>query len=293
MDVEVRHLRTLLAVLDAGTFTGAAAELHTSQAAVSRTVAALERALGTRVLHRTTREVSLTPAGTRVVAHARRVLDEIAAMRRAADQVGGDLRIGYAWAALGRHTTVVQRRWSAMHDGAQLVFVQSNTPTVGLPEGTADVGVLRWPAADPRLRTAVVGAEGRYAAVPADDPLARRRSLRLADLADRTVALDPVTGTTTDRLWPADGAPDSVRRVRGVDEWLTVIAAGQAVGLTAAATTAQHPRPGVVYRPVGDAPPVPVLLAWWADSPPPLLGPLLRLVTKVYGQAPDSQAAHS
>jgi hypothetical protein len=178
-----------------------------------------------------------------------------------------------------------------MHEGAQLVFVQTNTPTVGLPEGTADVGVLRWPVHDPRLRTAVVWSDGRYAAVQADDPLARRRSLRLADMSGRTVALDPVTGTTTDRLWPPDGAPGSIRRVRGVDEWLTAIAAGQALGLTAAATVSQHPRPGVVYRPVRDAPPVPVLLAWRAENPPALLPSLLRLVAEAYGS--DSQGAHS
>jgi DNA-binding transcriptional LysR family regulator len=50
MDAEVRQLRALLAVVDAGTFTGAADALGVSQASVSRTVAALERALGTRVL---------------------------------------------------------------------------------------------------------------------------------------------------------------------------------------------------------------------------------------------------
>src|SRR5829696_7622434 len=112
MDAEVRQLRALLAVVDTGTFTGAADALRVSQASVSRTVAALERSLGARVLHRTTREVSLTPVGARVVGHARRVVEEIAGIRRAAEQVRGDLRIGYAWSALGRHTTVVQRRWS-------------------------------------------------------------------------------------------------------------------------------------------------------------------------------------
>ncbi len=96
MDLELRHLRALLAVVDTGTFTGAAAALHTSQASVSRTVAALERALGARVLHRTTREVSLTPVGSRVLTHARRVVEELAAMQRSADEAGSDLRVGHA-----------------------------------------------------------------------------------------------------------------------------------------------------------------------------------------------------
>ncbi len=283
MTVELRHVRTLLAVVDTGTFTAAAAALHTSQASVSRTIASLERALGAQVLHRTTRATALTPVGTRVLASARRVVAELAAMERAAADARGGVRIGYAWAALGRHTTTVQRRWAAERPGTELVLVQSNTPTAGLAEGLADVGVLRRPVRDARLRSAQVGAERRYAAVAADDPLARRRTVGLADLTGRTVAVDVLTGTTTDELWAPPAAPAAVRSVRGVDEWLTVIAAGQAVGVTAEATARQHPRPGVVYRPVRDAPPVAVHLAWWADSPPADLHALLALVRELYG----------
>lgn len=283
MDVDVRQLRALVAVVDAGTFTAAADELGTSQASVSRTVAALERALGARVLQRTTREVSLTPAGARVLGHARRVLEEVAAIRRAAEEARGDLRIGYAWAELGRHTTTVQRRWSEEHPGSVLVFVQSHTATAGLTEGEVDVSVLRRPVADARLRTTLLGEERRLAAVASDDPLARRRSVRLGDFAGRTVAVDSLTGTTSEQLWSPPVAPAATRAVRGVEEWLTVIAAGQALGITAEATASQHRRPGVVYRPVRDAPPVPVRLAWWADSPPPQLESLVRLICEEYG----------
>ena len=288
MDPEIRQLRALLAVVDCGTFTAAADELGVSQASVSRTVVALERALGTRVLRRTTREVALTPVGASIVGHARRVLEEVAAMRRAADPAQRDLRVGYAWAALGGHTTAVQRRWAADHPASALVFVQSNTPTAGLTEGLADVSVLRWQVGDARLRTVLIGVERRFAALAADDPLARRRSVRLGDFTDRTVAVDPLTGTTTEELWPPSEAPAATRAVRGVDDWLTLIAAGQAVGITAEATTAQHRRPGVVYRPVRDARPVPVWLAWWADSPPPTLEALLQLVCEEYASGPPA-----
>jgi DNA-binding transcriptional LysR family regulator len=226
--------------------------------------------------------VALTPAGERVVGHARRVLEEVAAIRRAADQARGDLRVGYAWSALGRHTTEVQRRWAEAHPRSALVFVQSGTPTAGLAEGAVDASVLRRPVEDPRLRTALLGVERRYAGLAADDPLARRRGLRLADLAGRTVAVDPVTGSTSGELWPAGAAPAATRTVHGIEDWLTVIAAGQAVGVTAEATAAQHRRPGVVYRPVRDAPPVPVWLTWWADSPPPDLDAFLHLVYERY-----------
>ena len=65
MNLELRHLRALVAVDDARTFTDAAISLGTSQASVSRSVATLERTLGVRVFQRTTRSVTPTPAGHR------------------------------------------------------------------------------------------------------------------------------------------------------------------------------------------------------------------------------------
>jgi hypothetical protein len=123
--------------------------------------------------------------------------------------------------------------------------------------------------------------------VATDDVLAGRRSVSLNDFSGRTVAVDPLTGTTSEQLWPG-GGPAATRPVRGVEDWLTVIAAGQAVGMSSEATAAQHRRPGVVYRPVRDAPPVPVWLAWWADSPPPHLDALRQLVCELYAR-PSAQ----
>src|SRR3984893_18847340 len=74
MDLELRHLRCLVAIVDAGTFTDAAIELGISQAAVSRNLLALEQILGVRLLHRTSRSVSPTTAGVHALAQARHVL---------------------------------------------------------------------------------------------------------------------------------------------------------------------------------------------------------------------------
>lgn len=285
MDAELRHLRALVAVVDHGTFTDAAIELKLSQASVSRSVAALENVLGVRLLDRSSRHVALTPAGERALAHARRAIADVSLFRRAAVGAGGELRVGYAWSALGRHTTDLQRRWAAEHPQLPLVLVQSNTPTAGLNEGTCELAVVRRSLADVRFATALIGTEARYAVVAADDRLARRRSVRLADFAARTVAVDSQTGTTTPDLWPADAAPAATRATHGVDEWLTLIAAGQAVGMTAEATVAQHPRPGVVYRRVRDAPPVSVWLAWWRNDPPARSEAFLRLARRAYQTA--------
>jgi DNA-binding transcriptional LysR family regulator len=298
MDVELRHLRCLVAIADAGGFTAAAAELGVSQPSVSRTLAALEAALGARLLRRTSREVVLTPAGERAVTRARRVLAEVEDLAREARGGPSRLRLGHAWAAVGEHTVELQRRWAAQHPDVALQLVRTNSPTGGLAEGACDVAVVRSPFTeldpariDPRrFDAAVVGLEPRWCALAADDPLARRRRLRLADLADRVLAVDRRTGTGTVDLWPPGARPD-VEETREVDDWLTVIATGRCVGVTAESTLTQYRRQGVVFRRLRDAPPVPVRLVWWRDDPHPAVADLVGLLAELYRRPVRRSAA--
>ncbi|GAA3581616.1 LysR family transcriptional regulator [Streptomyces sp. HUAS 31] len=281
MDVELKQLRCLVAIVDEGTFTDAAIALGVSQAAVSRSLASLERALGVRLLRRTSREVTPTGTGLRVLAHARRVLGEVDGLVREATSGHARLRMGYAWAALGRHTPAFQRRWAAAHPGTDLQLVRANSSTAGLAEGACDLSVVRRPVDDRRFDSAIVGLERRLCAVAADDPLARRRSVRLADLSGRTLVVDRRTGTTTTDLWPPDSRP-AIEETHDVDDWLTVISTGRCIGMTAEATAHQYPRPGVVYRPVRDAEPIAVRLAWWREDPHPAAQAAIELLTALY-----------
>ncbi|MFE2101288.1 LysR family transcriptional regulator [Streptomyces sp. PTD9-10] len=280
-DIELRQLRCLVAIVDEGTFTDAAIALGVSQAAVSRTLASLERALGVRLLRRTSRAVTPTATGLRVVAQARRVLADVTELVLEATSGHERVRIGYAWSALGRHTVAFQRRWTATHAGTDLHLVRVNSPSAGLAEGVCDLAVVRRPLDDRRFDSAIVGLERRLCALAADDPLARRRSVRLADIAGRTLFIDRRTGTATPELWPPDARP-AVQETHDVDDWLTVIAAGRGIGVTAESTANQYPRPGIVYRPVRDAEPVAVRLAWWRDDPHPAHRAVRELLTELY-----------
>jgi len=281
MDLELRHLRCLVAIVDAGSFTDAAIELGISQAAVSRNLIALERVLGVRLLHRTSRNVTPTTAGVHALAQARQVL--AAADNLVAEATTGhtQLRIGHAWAAMGRHTREFQRRWAARYPDVELQLIRSNSATGGLAEGLCDIAVMRITADTRRFESAVVGHEQRYCALAADDPWARRRSLRFSELADRTVLVDRRTGTTTPELWPAGARPD-IRETREVDDWLAVIAAGDAVGVTAEGTTVQYRREGVVFRPLRDAPPIPVRVIWRRHDPHPSTHAAIAMLAELY-----------
>jgi DNA-binding transcriptional LysR family regulator len=281
MNVELRHLRCLIAIVDTGSFTDAAIDLGISQAAVSRAVASLESAVGVRLLRRTTREVTLTAAGNRVLPHARRALAEAADVVREAAAGHTRLRIGYAWSAMGRHTTPFQRRWAAEHPGVELRLVRTNSVTAGLAEGNCDIAVIRSEPDQRRFRDAIVGLERRFCAMAADDAWAARRSLQLAEISARTLLIDRRTGTTTPGLWPSEASP-AIEYTDDIDDWLTAIATGRCVGITPESTVTQYPRPGVVYRPLRDAPPVPVRLAWWRDDAHPATAAVAGLLTDLY-----------
>jgi DNA-binding transcriptional LysR family regulator len=216
-----------------------------------------------------------------VVAHARRVLTEVDDLVHAASSGHTQVRVGYAWSALGRHTATFQRRWSHAHPDVDLHLIRINSATAGLAEGSCDLAVVRRPLEDRRFESVIVGLERRLCALAADDPLARRRAVRLADLAGRTLLIDPRTGTTTLELWPPDARP-STAEIHDIDDWLTQISAGASVGVTAESTAHQYPRPGVVYRPVRDAEPIAVRLAWWRDDAHPATQAVLESIASLY-----------
>jgi DNA-binding transcriptional LysR family regulator len=286
MDVDLRHLRCLIAVVDHGGFTGAAAELGVSQPSVTRGIAALERSLEVRLLRRSSREVAPTAAGVRVLQRARRLLSDVDDLIRDARSGSGIVRVGHAWAAIGAHTVIFQQRWAREHPDIELHLVRTNSPTGGLAERACDIAVVRTAeespvTTDPRFANVIVGLESRYCATATGHPLARRRQLRLTDLAEYVLAVDPRTGTTTPELWPTDHTP-AIEVIHELDDWLDVIASGRCIGVTTEATTTQYRRRGITFRRLRDAPSVAVRLLWWHDDVHPAAPKVVGLLTELY-----------
>ncbi|MEV0798481.1 LysR family transcriptional regulator [Kribbella sp. NPDC050281] len=287
MDLELRHLRCLVAVVDTGTFTDAAIELGVSQAAVSRNLLALEGRLGVRLLYRTSRSVTPTTAGVQVLARARQILNDVDELVTEATTGHTRLRIGHAWSAMGRHTAEFQRRWAAEHPEIELQLIRTNTSTGGLAEGLCDLAVVRTHIDLRRFAHTTVAQERRYCAMPADDPLARKRTVTLGQLRDRVLVIDRRTGSTTADLWPEEARP-RIEYTHDVDDWLSAIASGRCVGVTPQATTTQYRRDGVVYRPLRDAPPVDVHLIWHRQDPHPATQAAVDLLSGLYHRSRSS-----
>ncbi len=283
MDLELRHLRCLVAIVDTGTFTDAAIELGVSQAAVSRNLIALERVLGVRLLHRTSRNLETTTAGAQVLARARHLLAEADDLMTEAATGHTRLRIGHAWSSVGRHTAEFQRRWATLHPDVELHLIRTNSPSGGLAEGLCDLAVVRTDADDKLFATAVIGQERRYCALAADDPWAGRRSIRLDEIRERTLLIDRRTGTTTPDLWPTGQRP-VLEETKDIDDWLAIIATGRGIGITPESTVTQYRRDGIVFRPLRDAPAVQVRLAWRRRDPHPSTEAAIALLTELYRQ---------
>ncbi len=285
MTIELRHLRAFLAIADEGTITHAAARLHTGQPALSRTLRQLEDHLGVRLVDRSTHHLELTTAGRVFREKAAAALAVVDAALNPRTLTCPPLRLGHSWAALGELTIPLLQRWDAEHPAVPLELRRIDDRTAGLARGEVDAALLRGEVTAQRLVTEQLALEARVAVVVAGSELAEHDVLTLAQLACRPIALNTVAGTTTLDLWPATARPTETIEVANTDEWLTVIAAGRAVGVTTSATPRLHGHPRLAYRPLTDAPPVPLFLAWHSGIPThPAIPDLARLVRQMLAE---------
>ncbi|RLK54070.1 LysR family transcriptional regulator [Actinokineospora cianjurensis] len=266
MTVELRHLRAFLVIAQEGTITRAAARLHTGQPALSRTLQALEAHLGVRLVDRSTHHLRLTDAGQAFLARAATAVAAVDAALDPSRAGAWPLRLGHAWSALGQHTATILRRWQREHPGMPLELLRMDDRSTGLASGRVDAALVRDPSRSPGVRSAHLYDEPRVAAIAADSPLAAHETLTLSDLVPYPIVVNPITGSTTAALWSPTARPTTILEVDNTDDWLAAIAAGQGIGVSAAATAAMHTFPGLTYRPLTDAPPLQLHLAW--NDPP-------------------------
>lgn len=279
--MELRHLRCFLAIVEEGSLTRAAQRLHLSQPVVSRTLAQVEAHVGVRLVDRSTHHLQLTPAGEAFAARATTALAAVEAAFDAERLRSWPLRLGHAWSALGDRTAALLRCWRERHPATELELRKVDDVGDALRQGVVDAAVLRGERLPAGLQARELRQEPRLAVVPAGGPLAGRVALALADLGGEVVAVNTVSGTTTTRLWPAEIRPGRTIEVTNTDDWLAVIAAGRAVGVTTSSTAAMHPYPGVVYVPLSDAPAVPVRVVWREPPSHPAVPDLVALAGEV------------
>ena len=121
-DLQLDWLQCLVAVVDAGSLSGAAAEVHRSQSAVSMQLKKLECAVGHRLLERDARKQHLTPEGETLLGYARRILELHAEAHDAlnGDALTGRVRLGVPDDYAARYLTPVLKRFAPRHSAVEI-----------------------------------------------------------------------------------------------------------------------------------------------------------------------------
>jgi molybdate transport repressor ModE-like protein len=196
--IDVRRLAVLREVARQGSFNRAAAELRLTPSAVSQQISALERALGTTVVRRSTRGVELTEAGRVLASASDAITAELAIAEEEIARLGAahTERLTVATFTSGgqRLLPAALLPFTAAHPSVELTVLESE-PADSLPlvrEGAADLALAYHfdgpPPVRPGDRSGLTWTplldDPMWMVLPAAHPLAGRESLALADLRD-------------------------------------------------------------------------------------------------------------
>ncbi len=192
--MDTHLLEVFRTVAHLGSITAAAHRLRFTQSAVSRQINTLETETGVRLFDRLPRGVALTEEGRTLLPHADAILDRLTVARRAVDDLrtltAGRLRVGAFPTAVAALVPRALAAFRTAYPEVALSLVEGLTPTLldAVAAGEADVAVVSSSPAGPidpaRFTLHPILDERLLVAVARDHPLARRRTVRLADLAE-------------------------------------------------------------------------------------------------------------
>jgi DNA-binding transcriptional LysR family regulator len=265
--MELHHLRHFVAVAEELHFGRAAKRLRMAQPPLSQSIRRLEGSLGLALLERSRRHVALTPAGRVLLDEARRIVAQVELAQRLAKRAATSgvnrLRVGFTplaiYSVVPRAVTAFRARWP----GVQVMLEERSTRAQieELLNGHLDVGVFLHvgePIAGLAMRP--IARWGFVAAIPSAWPLAKRSTLRLADLATLPwVMHDPapnpaVHAAIRSACRKAGFEPQVAQHANQAYTMLSLVASE--IGVTLSSTSRQMPRvDGVSYVPVLDLPP--------------------------------------
>jgi len=287
--MDLRELRAFVAIVEAGGFSAAARQLNVSQPPLSMRIAALERAAGVRLLHRSRPHVAPTAAGEMLLGHARRILAAaelaLAETPRAARGEAGRVRLGFTSSAA--HTLLPRIMTEAARALPGVVLDLREMPIgdqlAALRRGELDLALVRPPVGGGTLREIPLGRDPFVLAVPEAHQLARRRSISLALVAEEPVVMYPAgwAGGFRDLIFSAcreaGFVPRVVQEVVQVHTVLALVGAGIGIGFVPASIAAIG-APGVAFATLRPAPATSASLAFDAGVESPARNRLVELI---------------
>ncbi|MEU8867841.1 LysR family transcriptional regulator [Streptomyces umbrinus] len=302
--MDLRDLEAFVAVAEELHFGRAAARLHMAQPPLSNRIRQLERELRLKLFERSTRAVTLSDAGIRLLEPARSALREAAAVREVAESIvcgeEGIVRTGFAGASSQRMLPLLATAVRRAHPHIEL-RLQSQTYVYTafdmLLDGSLDLAFVRLPVAHPELSARAVEVEELLCALPADHRFAGRDSIRLGELAQEDfVSLSGDQGsmlqaTMMSLCHSAGFRPRIVQRAPDSSTVLALVAAGAGVTITLSSVCPVQ-TVGIVYRSLEGIRPSHLVsaLAWRRDNPSPALARVVE-ASRTALPTPDLDAA--
>ena len=197
--VKLQDLHVLMTVVEAGSMGKAAQRLHTSQPAISRSIAGLEHTFGVRLLERTAQGVEPTEYGRALLDGGVAVFDDLQqAVRKIeflADPTAGKLRVGSTVFTAASFVTAVIDRFSRRYPKMTFELVTAAWEGLHreLSERNVELLITRrfGPSPDERLDFEFLFDEAFVVAAGASSPWARRRKIELRDLVNESWVLPP------------------------------------------------------------------------------------------------------
>jgi LysR family hydrogen peroxide-inducible transcriptional activator len=193
--MNLKDLKYLVALADTGHFGRAAQRTFVSQPTLSAQLKKLEEYLGVKLVERHPKNVQLTEVGKQIVARARHMLsegDEILALaRNNTDPLSGKLKVALI-PTIGPYLLprVMQKLRKALPQlGLMLYEYQTEDLLKRLKEGEIDLGILALPIEQDGLECRRLYREEFTVALPSDNPLAQKPSIKVSDLKGQTLLL--------------------------------------------------------------------------------------------------------
>ncbi|MBT2472741.1 LysR family transcriptional regulator [Streptomyces sp. ISL-66] len=287
--MELRTLRYFVAVAEELHFGRAASRLHMSQPPLSRAIKQLETELGATLFDRSSAGVALTPVGAVLLDEARALLDRADRVRvRVAAAAGAaTLTVGLLGDSTDVRVTRLADAYRRRHPRVEVRVRETDLtdPTCGLRAGLVDVALTRGPFDETGLTVHALRADPVGALLRADDPLARRDGLRLAELSDRRWFLFP---EDTDPSWQSYWNGGEAREgpvVRAVQECRQAVLWNGTVGMT---LLDHEPGEGLAVVPLIDMPLSRVVVAWNRGDTNPLLRSFVQIATTAFHTAREA-----
>jgi DNA-binding transcriptional LysR family regulator len=271
-DFDLRLVRYFVEVAEHRHFGRAAASLRVAQPSLSRQIRRLEQQLGALLLDRTPQGTQLTEAGKTFLPAAKALLRSAvraAAQTRAAAQPSR-ITIGYT-AGLIVTPAVQELRRQRPDADVHAIHLDWNGARTALLDHRVDAVVTRLPFPTDQLHVTILYDEPRVVVVPRGHRLAGKESITIDDIADEPMPQIRGSDPAWSAFWRVDPRPDGRRApggpfIEALEDKFEVIAAGQAVAITAGGPRIGALRPDLTTIPLEGVEPSHVVVACRADD---------------------------